>query len=221
MQYCEKCKVSIHGHREYCPLCQERLSGSGRDSAEVFPFVENPLQKYHLVMRLIIFISFAIAVVSVTVNVMFPVGYKWSIFVVAAIPCMWLCLYSVMLRRGNTPKNILWMVFLLSVLAVGWDFFTGWHRWSLNYVIPVLCMLAMGAMAVIAKVFHLRSADYMIYFILDSLFGIVPLLFLLTGWATIAYPSVVCVAASVLSLAALLTFEGENLILEIKKRLHI
>ena len=56
---------------------------------------------------------------------------------------------------------------------------------------------------------------------IDALFGIVPLLFLLLGWLRVFYPSVICVAVSLLSLCALLLFEGERMRMEVKKRLHL
>lgn len=102
-----------------------------------------------------------------------------------------------------------------------WDVFTGWHRWSLNYVVPSLCVFAMAGMAVIARVLHLRVEDFFIYLIIDGLFGVIPILFLLFRWVTVVYPSVVCVACSLLSLAAILSFEGERMRAEWKKRMHL
>ena len=94
---------------------------------------------------------------------------------------MWVCLYSVIRRRNNIPKNIIWLVFWLSLIAVLWDLFTGRRGWSIDYVIPAICVLAMIAMAAIAIVLRLRIEEYMIYVLLDGLFGIVPLLFLTLG----------------------------------------
>ena len=73
-------------------------------------------------------------------------------------------------QRGRCAQSgewgrILWLVFWLSLLAVLWDVFTGWHRWSLNYVVPSLCVFAMAGMAVIARVLHLRVEDFFIYLI--------------------------------------------------------
>ena len=59
----------------------------------------------------------------------------------------------------NIPKNMIYQVVILSLLAVVWDRFTGWHGWSLDYVIPILCVTAMVSMSAIAKVCLLYTSD--------------------------------------------------------------
>ena len=113
------------------------------------------------------------------------------------------------------------MVFWLSLLAVLWDRFTGWRGWSLDYVVPCICVLAMLSMAAVAKVLRLELEDILVYLLLDVLFGVVPLVSLLLGWVGESLPSVLCVVASLLSLAFLLVFDGERMRAEIKKRLHL
>ena len=68
---------------------------------------------------------------------------------------------------------------------------------------------------------HKNIRDYLIYFALDGLFGIVPIIFFLTGCLNVLYPSLICVAVSVISLAALAVFAGENMLAELKRRLHL
>ncbi|WP_308753656.1 DUF6320 domain-containing protein [uncultured Anaerotruncus sp.] len=219
MRYCEKCRVSVRDSREDCPLCQGPLSGEPEPC--VFPELPDERPPYHLLIRGMVFLSIAAVVVCFAVNTLVPSSSWWALFVAAGIACMWVCLWSVIRQRNNIPKNILWLVFWLSLLAVLWDVFTGWHRWSLNYVVPSLCVFAMAGMAVIARVLHLRVEDFFIYLIIDGLFGVVPILFLLFRWVTVVYPSVVCVACSLLSLAAILSFEGERMRAEWKKRMHL
>lgn len=220
MQYCEKCKVHTGGNRENCPLCQGVLRGEPTE--EIFPDIPTAFSQYHFAIRTMIFVSIAAVVLSVAVNFMFPYGGKWwSVFVVVAVACMWLSLSSAIVRRHNIPKNIMWQVCIVSALAVFWDWFTHWHGWSIDYIIPLVCVLAMIAITVISKVMKIPMEEYMIYLILDGLFGIIPLLFLFLGWVNIVYPSVICVAVSILSFAALFSFRGENLQSEVKKRLHL
>ena len=159
MQYCEKCKVHVRGLHANCPLCQGPLTGEGETPNSVFPAHTYQAPRYHLLIRSMIFASIA------------------AIVVCATVACMWVCLYSVIRRRNNIPKNIIWLVFWLSLIAVLWDLFTGRRGWSIDYVIPAICVLAMIAMAAIAIVLRLRIEEYMIYVLLDGLFGIVPLLF--------------------------------------------
>ena len=165
MRYCEKCRVTVRDSREDCPLCQGPLSGEPEPC--VFPSLPDDHPPYHLLIRGMVFLSIAAVVICFAINAIVPSSSWWALFVAAGIACMWVCLWSVIRQRNNIPKNILWLVFWLSLLAVLWDVFTGWHRWSLNYVVPSLCVFAMAGMAVIARVLHLRVEDFFIYLIID------------------------------------------------------
>ena len=82
MQYCEHCKVHIRGNRKYCPLCQNTLSGSGSDEEEAFPDVPVTYQ-YNLMIRVMLFISISIVVISFAINAMFPVNVNWPMFIIS------------------------------------------------------------------------------------------------------------------------------------------
>lgn len=221
MQYCEKCKASIRGRREYCPLCQGPLTGEGSEEREAFPLMSAPRHPYHLFFRIMVFLSVASVVVCLAINAMFPGSGKWSLFVAAGMGCMWLSLIIAVQKRGNIPKNIIWQAAVVSVLCVLWDWFTGRHGWSIDYVLPILFVFAMMTMAVIARILRLKIEDYLIYLVIDALYGIIPVAFWLLGWLKVVYPSLICAAVSLVSLTALLAFEGENMREEIKKRLHL
>ncbi len=220
MQYCEHCKVHIRGNRKYCPLCQNTITGSGSDEEEIFPKVPVTYQ-YNLMIRVMLFISISIAVISFAINIMFPVNVNWPMFIIAGILCIWISLAIVIRKRYNIPKTIIWQVAVISVLAVIWDWRTGWRGWSLDYVIPIVCVVAMIVMYITAKIMRLGVRDFIIYIVLDSIFGIVPGLFLLLNLLEVKYPSVVSITVSVLSLAAVILFEGDNIREELDKRMHL
>ncbi len=221
MRYCDKCKVSIEGERKNCPLCQRETVEAVGESREVFPTIPTVYHRYNLFFRILIFASVVAGVVSVTVNFLLPTRVWWSFFVVLGVLCMWAITSVAVKKRRNIPKNVIYQVILISLLGVLWDFITGWYGWSLDFVIPITCTAAMIAMAVIARVMKLRFEDYIIYILLDAVFGIVPTVFLVTGLLRVTLPSVICVAASLISLAAVFLFEGERIRTELKRRLHL
>lgn len=221
MKFCGKCKVSVAGERKYCPLCQGKLQPLNEKEDEVFPVVPTVFRKYHLVFRLLILLSVAASVISVLINALIPGKIWWSLFVVGGIGCAWLSTAIAISKRKNIPKNILYQFFVLSLLIVLWDVFTGWHAWSIEFVVPIACTLVMICMAIIARVSNLQVKDYIIYLIIDCVFGIVPLIFIFTGLIKQPFPSFICAAASVISLAALFVFQGEDLLTELRRRLHL
>lgn len=221
MKYCENCKTTVRGRRALCPLCQGPLRDAGADTGETFPSIPTVYSQFGLFFRLLILASVAASVISLAVNIMIPTKVFWAAFVVAGIGCMWLSLAFALHKWRNIPKNMIYQVVILSLLAVVWDRFTGWHGWSLDYVIPILCVTAMVSMSAIAKVMRLHFEDYLIYLLLFALFGIIPLVFFFMGLLRVAYPTLICVAMSIIALTALLVFEGRNIHLELKRRLHL
>lgn len=241
MLHCKKCGVDVAGERRYCPLCQNELvpagaGPEGRDgeagpgpaartasaaSPEVYPLVPTVYRQYHFLFRLLIFASIAVGVAAVAVNLLLPESGAWSAFVAGGIACLWLSLALAVRKRRNIPKGMLYQVAVLSVICVLWDLGTGWHGWSIDYVVPILCASAMIALGVLSKVFRWDVDNLLIYFCIDALFGVVPIVFYFAGWVGVPYPSVICVAMSVLCMAGLAVFRGNTVWAELKRRLHV
>lgn len=221
MKYCEKCKVSVTGIRMQCPLCQRTLVGDDSEQKEVFPYIPAVFKQFSLLFRLAMLISIIGAVVCVSINFLLPKTGMWSFFVVAGIACLWFSIIVAIYKRKNLIKNLMYQVVIVSVLCIVWDYLTHWRGWSLDYVIPIVCVGAMLTMTIISRVMNLQLQDYIIYLIIDSLFGIIPVIFLLTGILDVVLPTIICIGVSIVSLSALIIFEGENMKAELKKRLHI
>ncbi|MFU0828683.1 MAG: DUF2089 domain-containing protein [Lachnoclostridium sp.] len=220
MQFCEHCKVHIRGNRKYCPLCQNTVTGAGSEEEEIFPKVPVNYQ-YNVVIRIMLFISVSVVVISLAVYAMFPVKVNWPMFVLAGVLCIWISLALVIRKRYNIPKTIIWQVAVISVLAAIWDWRTGWRGWSLDFVFPIACVVAMIVMYIMAKIMKLGVRDFIIYIVLDSLFGIIPVLFYLLKLLHIIYPSIISISFSILSLAAVILFQGDQIKEELKKRMHL
>ncbi len=220
MQYCEHCKVHVRGKRKYCPLCQNSLSGSGNEQEEIFPIIPETYQN-NLILRIMIFLSICVVMVGAAIYAMFPFDVNWLIFIISGIACMWISLAMVIRKRHNIPKSIMWQVAVISILAVIWDWRIGWKGWSLDYVIPIACVVAMIVMAVTAKIMNLGVRNFIIYFLLDGLFGIIPIIFIFFDLLGVRYPSIICVTVSIISLSAVALFEGENIKEELNKRMHL
>lgn len=219
MKQCKKCGVGIRGNERICPLCQSELSGT--DDDEVYPFVPTIYRQYELFFKLLIFSSIAAGVICVAVNLILPKSGYWSVFTVLGIICFWISLLYALHRKDNISGTITTQVFLLSVLSVGWDLLTGWQGWSLNYVIPISCSVAMLSLAIIATVTKVPAEDYIVNLIVDIIFGIVPLILYLTGLVDSVIPSIVCISLSILSLSALILFEGKSVVQEIIKNFRL
>lgn len=219
MKYCDKCKVDVRGKVSLCPLCQNKLSGM--EEEEIYPVLPTMYKQFELFFKLLILCTVAAGLSCVAINLIMPNTGYWSLFVVLGIICFWIGLAFAIRKRNNIPRNIVNQVVIVSVLCIGWDVITGWRGWSLDFVIPITCVVALISLAVVAKVTKMPVGDYMVYLFANIAFGIIPIIFYLTGWLRNIIPSVICVAFSILSMVALMLFEGRNLRLELIKRFHL
>lgn len=221
VQNCIHCKVKIRGEHSACPLCASIPSDRGDYKEDVFPHIPTIYQEFNIFIRILVLVSIVGVVVSFAVNMIFTQESTWSILVAAAVACMWLSLFFIIRKRNNIPKTILWQVGIISVLSVIWDRSMGWLGWSIDYVIPTAWILAMIVMAVGAKILKIGVRDLTVYLLIDAIFGFIPVVFIIFGWVDVIFPSVICVAASIISLSALILFEGDNIKAELNKRMHI
>lgn len=222
MQYCNHCQVHLRGEKEKCPLCGNTplTNNKASEKEEICPEIP-PAYEGHLAIRIMVFISVATVVASFAIYMIFPANINWPIFVVFGLLSMWLSLIVVVQKRHNIPKSIMWQVTIVSLLSIFWDWQTGWRGWALDYVVPIVYVAAIFVMYVTAKIMNLSVRDYIIYALLDGLFGVIPIVFILFHWTNVPYPSIICVAISITFLSAIFIFQGENIKTELNKRMHI
>lgn len=221
MKYCSKCKINIVGKRNYCPLCQATLSGIDDEQHDVFPKIAASYKERSVLFKILIFISVVVVTVSIAMNILLPQNGAWSLFIIGAMASIWTTTITALNKRHNLNKNIVYQVFVISVILIIWDYMTHWKGWSINYAIPFMCVAAMIFMFVVSKIRKMHINDYVLYIILNGILGIIPVIFILTGLTKVLYPSLICIVTSIISFSALLIFEWETMISEIKKRLHI
>lgn len=230
MKYCVKCKTTVLGKRAYCPLCQSELKRIEKvtmadveieKEEEIFPYVPTIYQKYHMFFKIMIFISIAVVVITFFLNLLLTPKTMWAVVVLGGILCFWVMVFFIFAKRKNAAKNILYQVVIISLISAIWDYFTGWNQWSIDFVIPILCLAALLGIAVMSKIIYSEIEDYLIYLLIGSVFGIVPIVFYALGMVTIVFPSLLCVASSILFLSAILVFQGERMMSELKRRLHL
>ncbi len=109
---------------------------------------------------------------------------------------------------------------LLSVLLILWDLLTGWKGWSVNYGVPLVITATMIFLTVITALLHLTSESYMIYFLMTCLAGLVPWILAMVEILPVKVPAAVSGTVSILILAALVIFQRQAVIEELKKKFH-
>ncbi|MDR1117104.1 MAG: DUF6320 domain-containing protein [Oscillospiraceae bacterium] len=219
MRYCDKCKVEVRGAARRCPLCQHTLSG--KTGSPVYPVIVSIYKAHELMFKVMIFASAFIAVISLAINLMVRDAGFWSLFVLLGLSCFWLIFGLGMRKRRNLPKNIVYQVFVVSIISIVWDFITGWRGWSVDFIIPITCVLAMLAMLLVAWIQKIAASEYITCLVADAIFGLLPLVLYLLDLTNVVIPSILCCAISLISLIAIILFQWKTIKLELMKRFHL
>lgn len=221
MLFCNKCKVTVAGHPNICPLCQGELEGVP-ESGSVYPRIKKKTDLQTLAIRIGALISIATAAICIAISYELNGSIDgWGLYVVGGLASFWLTFGIAFSRSSNLPKSIMFTTLIVSIIAFLWDYSMGYKGWSLDFFLPIACCVSMLSMAIIGKVLSMHIEQYIYYIILDIVFGIIPFVLLMAGVINFAPPSIACVLTSVISLAGLFLFNGKAMREEIKRRTHV
>lgn len=219
MKHCDKCNVNVAGNRKICPLCQTVLTGTGED--EIYPYIPTFYSRYKFLIKTAVFISITICILALSINYMIPQSGYWSPFAVLGVASVWTSVYTIIKKGSNIPKTILYHVVIVSALSALWDKVTGWHGWSFDFVIPSACIAGIIATVIVIKICKMRIQNCVFFIFIDSIFGIIPIILYSAKLVNIRYPSIICTALSVITIAGLLIFQSRNVTGELQKKFHI
>ncbi|GHT48522.1 hypothetical protein FACS1894102_1760 [Spirochaetia bacterium] len=228
MLYCHQCKVTVKSNFRRCPLCSSELIENNKDGTfdggdDVFPAIPLTLKPFKRYINFVGFGTIVVAAISVAVDIAVHSvnDLGWSVFVIAGIASLWLSFGIANKQWWNIPKNIFWQLVLLSVLEILWDWFTGFHKWSFNYVIPIMFSCSIVALSVFAHIKKLRPGDYILILFIITIVSICSLLLIIFHLVTVVYPALVCFTFSIISSARIILFEGKSLLAELDRRMHM
>lgn len=221
MKRCDACAVEIAGHWSACPLCGAETKGP----VEPSPFPTVALQfSRKKILRLLFFGSLGLILASLAVQLLLgrgPAEFGAVRSVWLGVVTMWLVVLIAVRKRRNVAKGIVYLVLLVGLLCVYWDYLTGWHGWSLNYAVPIVCGSSVLALLITVWSMRMEVGNYIIYSGITILLGLLPIVFLVFGWVTTTVPSAICVAVSLIGLVVLQVYRGAEVRHELAKRLHV
>ncbi|MBQ7136512.1 MAG: hypothetical protein IJO43_00865 [Bacilli bacterium] len=220
MKKCYKCNVSINTNVDKCPLCDNALTGK-KEGDNIFPIIPSIYTKNTIFLKLLLFASILGCVICSIINLLVSGEVGWAWFVIAGIVSFWITFMTGIKKRNHFMKLLFSEVMVVLVSSVLWDYFTGWHLWSVTYVLPFLCIAYITALFFLRFFIKNIFKDYVIYIYINALIGLIPLYFILRGTLSNEWPSVFCVLFSVCVILALAVFNHRQMKNEIERRLHI
>lgn len=220
MRKCDHCKVEINGDWATCPLCRQAIDQTGEVIPSSYPDV--PLQfNNQRIIKWLVWLSLLI------ILVIFAFAYIWRgeirVFegAVLGIGTIWLIVLIIVRKRRNLAKSVLYLLVSLSLVSAYLDYLLGWTGWSLTYAIPIFCSASLVGMFVSTRLVYLKPGDYILYLAVADILGLVPAIFLIFGWVTVATPAGISVFLSVLTLILIVLFRWPDIRRELEKRTFI
>ncbi len=222
MKICEHCGVKIKNDIKYCPLCDMKATEIIDDGeySNDYPHIKTGFTR-GLLLKLLTFIAVFFVAASFTIDHLVPTGSPWAFITSSAIIYSWLSAMNVLKNTPNPASIILCQLISVSGLVFLVDYFTGYYRWSINYVIPFLIIGASLTITLMVFIKPIKYRAYTIYQLTIAILGVLSCLLWLFGYSEIEWPVVVAAFTSVTCFVSSMVFSYRKAKNELTKRFHI
>lgn len=188
----------------------------------VFPKPTMPSEQEMKVYKIYSFLCIALVASMLVTDLNFHPRIRWTLFTAGGVATMWIASSIGFFKRYNLLKNLMWQLLIGTIISFIWDALTGWHSWSVDFVLPLMSVGILFAMYAIAKVQKSPVREYLIYEIMAAGYGLIlPGILLLCK--VVKRPTVSMFGALVcfLFLVGVLLFKGREFKEEMQKNLHV
>lgn len=208
MQNCPKCRISIRGDKECCPLCGASLTGTA--SPPAFPVLERKKLSRLTLSRIVLFLVIIFEVVLTAIMILSGRRFVWAPLAMLAAVVAYLDVRLILFYRDNYIRVITSQVYLGMIVCLVVDKATHWHGWSVTWVLPS-CFIGLVILTfVLGVVLHMDLEDYIVYFLFTIVLCLLQLIPLLRGINPYPLPAVVSIAADIIFAAGLFLFRGRE-----------
>lgn len=221
MNCCPACNTVVEGDWKNCPLCSQPLNHQG-EKIKLNPYPPIPLRfdrkKGLSLLMIFTIISGLLFIVIEAIWLDQSQGFQLALF---GIVSLWTVVYTVIRKRRNIAKSILYLLVIVSAISIYLDYLLEWNGWSTTYVIPVICIFADLALTIAVKVIFPEVGDYILYLLIVVVLGLFPAAFLFFNWTTNPIPSLLSMAVSIIMFIILMVSYRKVIIYEWTKRMQI
>ncbi len=211
MQYCPKCKVKIRGEKKCCPLCQAQLKETEGFIEPAFPRIKKKKLSNITFIKMCTFLAIALEIVFGAINIMTESQYSFVGVVMLGILVAWVTVITTVYLRNNLLKVITWEVFVAIVVDIYIDMHTGFHGWSLEWMVPATLTGLAIATIIIAKVIKLRLDEYALYIIFDIGMALLQIIYIKNGMNKFPWPAVISILLYLILGLAIVIFRFRDL----------
>lgn len=137
MKECKSCHIKLNTNYEYCPFCQDKLEGK---SFSYYPKFKK--KRSSKVLRIIVFISLLVALITGFIDFQIHSHLTWSIYVLLALLSNIIITYYIINSENDLHNMFVGYGLVLILIAIIWYLLTK-LSYITDYIIPILCILIM------------------------------------------------------------------------------
>ena len=221
MAECKKCGVHITDDTDRCPFCRCVLEDDGIKGVNVYPDVENKVKVWRHIRRIVLFLSICAMGGMFIALYMGADIFNWTIVVGLILLYVNVTIYMTITDRIGYMFKTLFLTLAVVFILIGIDYFTGYNRWSYDYILPTALMF-LDFSCVLLMLINRRNWQSYISLQLFNIFWSVVLMVMLQ-LDIIRQPVMVLipVAASLVIFTGTVIFGGRRATDELKRRFFI
>ncbi len=134
---------------------------------------------------------------------------------------VWGDIFVINYFKYNVLKTITIETIIIIIAVMITDILTGWHRWSVTWVLPSILFALMIATLIISKAARLHADEFISFLIVDSAVALVQLIFIRLNMNWFPYPAIISVTLYLLLDAGVVIFGFGDLMSAIARRLNL
>lgn len=220
MSKCNLCKIEILDDVTVCPLCRCVLEKK-EDVENTYPNVRIITKKLNLIIRIYAFSAILVEVLLAFINYKTFNEIYWSVITGGALLYVFIVLKFAFGDDMEYKKKIIiqTMAGILYVILI--DIMTGFHGWSVNYVLSGGIILLNTGIIILMLVNSRNWQSYLLLQLLTIIWSIVPFILYKIGVITDIKVSLVALAYSIFLFLGTMIIGGRRAEVELKRRFHV
>lgn len=219
MKICPKCQVEVLDDTYVCPLCLRVLEGQG-EGTKVYPKVQFNAKRYQLVKRMLYFMLLLIVTLFSVINYLVYNSLMGYIIVSASAIYFAVTVNYSVLHRANLAAKILVQTIGAQLLIIVIDHTIGYTGWSINYVLPCICLFANLAIMLLMIINHMNWQEYIMYQLSMTILSLGQIILIICKMIERPALAIISVAISVLILLGTILFGDKRVKNELIRRFH-
>ena len=129
-----------------------------------------------LIIRIMLASSIIIAITLVIINKVTNPNVHWGALCNAGIVYIWTTVIYSIKKNTNIAGQVLLQTIAISIFTIYIDYVLGFEAWSVNYILPVIIIIANITMLILTIISYKKYIRYAIYQLIIILLSMLPML---------------------------------------------